>query len=638
MDRAAASVPHLEETPFRDGLGERHQTTDAAGVVRELLRLRPDLTQVPAFEFALRERVSRLAEFRHPYFAPARAVERLVDGDATLGLVSDRLEGFRLSDLFARAAVRGLNLDINAAVCLMRQVVPAIARFHEACRDVAHGALGPERVVLTANGRLMVTEDALGAALEQLHYSQERYWRDLRIAVPRSAGLPQFDERTDVTQIGVIALSLILGRGLREDEYPSRIADVVHSAKAIAPKGGFESLPPGLRTWIMRALQLDVRHSFATIAQANDELERVLAEIEYPGLPASVEAFLIRYHEADFAAAMAPAAVAAREPRPLDEFRSEQELSRAWHGDRSRGDLKVVVDSALNQFATEPVTSAPAPGVLAPSVAAAPPRTARTSPPPATSMSSSSAVAPLRDDAPAPGSRDLFGTPPAHEGGRWKLAVAIGLLLACGAAYGPLSRQFRRSPPAAPTGTLVVKTPQPGTTALLDGRALGITPLTVTVAAGPHTLELLSAGTTKTVPVTITGGARVEQYIEMPVDTSSDAAPSPGVPEVLALPVITSAPVASTAPGPKPVRAASPAGESAVVIVGESNGLVSVNALPWADVWIDGAPVGETPIGNLALPIGTHEVLLRHPDHGEQHHTVTVTSDRVARLSVDLRR
>jgi len=147
MDRGAAPVRQFEEAPFRDGLGERRRSTDAAGVAREVLRIRPDLTQVPAFEFALRERVSRLSDFRHPYFAPVRAVERLVDGDATLGLVSDRLEGFRLADLFSRAAARGLNLDINAAVCLIRQIVPAIARFHEVCRDVAHGALGPERVL-----------------------------------------------------------------------------------------------------------------------------------------------------------------------------------------------------------------------------------------------------------------------------------------------------------------------------------------------------------------------------------------------------------------------------------------------------------------------------------------------------------
>ena len=54
-------------------------------------------------------------------------------------------------------------------------------------------------------------------------------------------------------------------------------------------------------------------------------------------------------------------------------------------------------------------------------------------------------------------------------------------------------------------------------------------------------------------------------------------------------------------------------------------GTLAVNAQPWADVWIDGERVGETPIGNVALPIGPHEILFRHPDLGEQRTTAMVT-------------
>ena len=36
-------------------------------------------------------------------------------------------------------------------------------------------------------------------------------------------------------------------------------------------------------------------------------------------------------------------------------------------------------------------------------------------------------------------------------------------------------------------------------------------------------------------------------------------------------------------------------------------GVVNLNAAPWAEVWIDGRRVGETPIGNLNVSIGPHE-------------------------------
>jgi hypothetical protein len=65
---------------------------------------------------------------------------------------------------------------------------------------------------------------------------------------------------------------------------------------------------------------------------------------------------------------------------------------------------------------------------------------------------------------------------------------------------------------------------------------------------------------------------------------------------------------------------------------------ISLNAIPWAEVWIDGAKAGETPIGDLSVSIGPHEVLFRHPDLGEQRHAITVTATAPARLSVDMRK
>src|SRR5439155_508002 len=132
------------------------------------------------------------------------------------------------------------------------------------------------RIVVTSSARVVIVEYVLGAALEQLHYSQERYWQELRIALPPSAGTPRFDQRTDVTELGVVALSLVLGRLLTDDEYPARVSQVLASAWGRSSRGGHEPLPPGLRTWLGRALQLDPRHSFASALEARVELDRVL--------------------------------------------------------------------------------------------------------------------------------------------------------------------------------------------------------------------------------------------------------------------------------------------------------------------------------------------------------------------------
>ena len=67
-------------------------------------------------------------------------------------------------------------------------------------------------------------------------------------------------------------------------------------------------------------------------------------------------------------------------------------------------------------------------------------------------------------------------------------------------------------------------------------------------------------------------------------------------------------------------------------------GTLALNAIPWADVWVDGENVGQTPIGNLAIAIGSHDVVFRHPELGEQHAVVVVGLAAPSRLSADLRK
>jgi hypothetical protein len=66
-------------------------------------------------------------------------------------------------------------------------------------------------------------------------------------------------------------------------------------------------------------------------------------------------------------------------------------------------------------------------------------------------------------------------------------------------------------------------------------------------------------------------------------------------------------------------------------------GVVNLNASPWAEVWIDGRRVGETPIGNLAVSIGPHEVVFKHPQLGEKRHAISVTLGGPVRLSVEMK-
>jgi hypothetical protein len=79
-------------------------------------------------------------------------------------------------------------------------------------------------------------------------------------------------------------------------------------------------------------------------------------------------------------------------------------------------------------------------------------------------------------------------------------------------------------------------------------------------------------------------------------------------------------------------------GETTITPVTVPTGLLSVNALPWAEVFVDGRPIGTTPLANIAVPIGSREVLWRHPQHGERRQLITVTARTPIRIGTDFNR
>jgi hypothetical protein len=296
MNPAVSPSRPVAPVAFEDGLGERLYAVGAGNEPLEVFKINSELSSVPSFEEFLRQQALRLADFRHDAFGRVRAVERLDARGSTLVVISDHVRGVRLSDVLAGAAKRGITLDFSAAAWLIRQLVLATATFHESYPDLCHGAIGVERLVVTPDGRLVLVEYVLGPALEDMRFSQERYWRELGIALPRPIGLPHFNQTADITQVGAVALALVLGRRLTPDDYPHKTAGMVDAATArtgdtMAP------LPAAMRNWLRRALQIEPRGIFTSAIDAQAELELALDFDDESGR-ASLKSFLSRYASA----------------------------------------------------------------------------------------------------------------------------------------------------------------------------------------------------------------------------------------------------------------------------------------------------------------------------------------------------
>jgi hypothetical protein len=78
------------------------------------------------------------------------------------------------------------------------------------------------------------------------------------------------------------------------------------------------------------------------------------------------------------------------------------------------------------------------------------------------------------------------------------------------------------------------------------------------------------------------------------------------------------------------------AGQITSVSMTVPNGTLSLNAVPWASVWIDGNAFGDTPLGNVSIAPGEHVIVFRHPQLGERREKTLVRTDRPTRVTVNL--
>jgi hypothetical protein len=596
-----------------DTLGDRLLMFDNSGTPSlELLRFRPLLANADGFEDALRERVDALRVFDHRSFPRVRAVERLDGGD--LALVSTFTTGKRVSEIFWSPQAR-TGVHPAFAAWLIRELISSIADLHDQGETIAHAGLSPDRVILTPEGRLVIVEHVLGAALDRLQHPVHRLWEALGlVALEDSGGRAQLDQRTDVIQVAWIALSLLLGRRIPPFEFPTGVGTLLDEFVG-AHRGRSAALVSELRRWLESALigQGDV---FESASQAKSGLGG------------------LRMHGGPHAIAFAPTRILAEQPA----FEHPRQLPPAR-----------------------------------PAIAALPtpvPHGTEATLEPARSESSTMATATefATDvlNGPAPAHAKSIGKPaswiqPGIAG--WLVAAALALVAVGEAVWiGRLELARAAVTPPPPPLAVVLNSLHEGDAVIVDGREVGVTPLKLALTQGNRSIQVrtapsvdadrpatpvvdqqaLRAAATKEPPIAARdtrGGLRLSSPIELQVlegervlGSSADG------------PIVTTAgkhelDFLNTALGFRSHQVVDiKAGQIVPMKITPPDGRISVNAMPWAQVSINGNPVGETPLANVPLAVGEYEITFRHPQLGEQTQKVIVKSNALTRASATFSR
>lgn len=200
-----------------------------------------------------------------------------------------------------------------------------------------------------------------------------------------------------------------------------------------------------------------------------------------------------------------------------------------------------------------------------------------------------------------------------------------------------------------PTGTLLVSAEPSGARVIVDGTVRGVTPLTIEdLTVGSHAVALESAKGSIERSVTIKAGetARLEEVIYagwLAVFSPFDLAITEGTHPIrlddrsqILLP-----------PGPHEIRLENRAlgfeevrrvevkpGEVTSLSVVPPRSALTVTATAPAEVWLDRVHVGQTPLVELPVELGTREVMVKNAAGDERRLTVTVTV-KPATLNID---
>ena len=209
---------------------------------------------------------------------------------------------------------------------------------------------------------------------------------------------------------------------------------------------------------------------------------------------------------------------------------------------------------------------------------------------------------------------------------------------------------------------LRIRTEPIGAAVTVDGRYVGRSPVSVSdLTPGPHTVVMKHEAGTATEQVLIEEGKAASLYVPLA------ARPGTGVGAAGWIAVVGASADVQLFENGKLLgsnridRIMLPVGRHEIEIVNETLGYqerravqvaagqvssialkwptggLSINAVPWAQAFVDDSPVGETPIANIQVPIGQHEITFRHPQLGERRTFVTVTAAQTAKVGMDMR-
>ncbi len=546
-------------------------------------------------------------------------------------MAMEYVHGENLSEVLARVAERREYLPLDLVLLIGSCLCEALDYAHRKRAidgrplGIVHRDVSPHNVLLSFQGEVKLADFGVARAAEQTHQTVGGELRGkIAYMSPEQAYGRPLDGRSDLFSLGVVLYEALSNRSPFQRENALTTLEAVRAAQLPGLSMLRPELPAEVCELVHRALDADVerRHDSArTLYEALQQASRL------HNLAASP------FDLADYLRDLFP------EARQLDPER-DGEAVRTEVG--RRADQVSLEQRAVDYLRTR--------------------HSARSS------------------ELPSLGGSAARGSPTGHvpgRGSRLRYALAAVALIVLGGGLALILPRLGARPqapppdrgatsarpelglaarrpdasaraPASSAGQLVVRSLPPGASVTVDGTRHGLTPATLTLGEGRHVCVLALKGhRAQRATAEVTAGKRATLELRLePLPSQLSVRSSHKCQVSLEGKLLGETPLEErgVAPGSYLLACRDPRlgiderrrvrvhpGESLQVQL--AFGVLAVNLEPWAEVSVDGARRGTTPL-RLLLPEGEHRVVLRNAERGhERRLSVQIKASRPSLIS-----
>jgi len=259
-------------------------------------RLHPHLQREQEFVDMFLDEARLAARIHHP-----NVVSILEVGESKRGyyLVMEYIEGDTLARLLARSAQKQTKLPVDVTVRIALDTLAGLDAAHELTDDhdqplgVVHRDVSPQNILVGIDGTTRLTDFGVARAAARLTTTRTGQLKGkLAYMAPEQARGQGVDRRADLFALGIVLWEAFamkrLFKGEGEADTLSRVLnEPIPKLRSVNP-----TLPAGIESIVMKALERDPDKRFSTAAEIAEGLEKAARAVRAVGSHKDVAACL----------------------------------------------------------------------------------------------------------------------------------------------------------------------------------------------------------------------------------------------------------------------------------------------------------------------------------------------------------